>query len=271
MMRCSTITRFAALVLTLLCQCDAFRCGHLPAVLGEKEGGILSAAIQTRHIKVVPSRACLRESVVHRRNGDAKSDRKFFLPNLSNTLDSFKSRKLPTATVSTTLRGGAAVLAATSPPLSVWLSPALACALAYALYNLFIKRASDSIDPILGGVLLQIVAATLGALLLATKQIIAAGSGTSTLQWSRVGVSWAIAAGAAVGMAEILSFVISSLGVPASKSIPTIIGGSVLLGTLLGVAWLGERLTLKGWSGIVMIAIGIALVGMDPGGGATMH
>ena len=278
MRRRSTIAGFTSLLLALLCRCDAFRCGHLPAMLGEQEGGILSAAVQAKKSKMVPSSARSRDLAGPRRNiGNAKNNRKFFLPNLTNTLDPFKSRKLSSGTVSstTTLRGGAVVLATatTSPPLSVWLSPALACALAYALYNLFIKRASDSIDPILGGVLLQIVAATLGALLLAAKQVIAAGSGSSSsaLQWSRVGVSWAIAAGAAVGMAEILSFVISSLGVPASKSIPTIIGGSVLMGTLLGVAWLGERLTWKGWTGIVMIAVGIAFVGMDPGSSASMH
>ena len=120
-------------------------------------------------------------------------------------------------------------------------------------------------DPILGGVLLQIVAASLGAVLLAVQQARA----TAPLEISKLGVRWAIAAGAAVGAAEILSFIISGLGVPASKSIPAIIGGSVVMGTLLGALWLGERLTTRGWGGIVLIAVGIALVGMDPG--ASLH
>ncbi|CAB9524236.1 EamA-like transporter family [Seminavis robusta] len=168
----------------------------------------------------------------------------------------------------TRLRGGATVLlTTTNPALSVWLGPALACALAYALYNLFIKKASSSMDPILGGVLLQIVAAALGATLLGVQQLKKDGA---TLQLSRIGVTWAIAAGAAVGAAEILSFIISSLGVPASKSIPTVIGGSVVIGTLLGAVWLGERLTRRGWLGIVMIAAGIALVGIDPGA-SSLH
>ena len=40
---------------------------------------------------------------------------------------------------------------AKAPPLLVWIWPALLCALAYALYNIFIKKGSASIHPILGG------------------------------------------------------------------------------------------------------------------------
>jgi hypothetical protein len=53
-----------------------------------------------------------------------------------------------------------------SPPLAVWIGPALACALCYALYNIFIKKGSASINPILGGVILQFVAALLGCVLM---------------------------------------------------------------------------------------------------------
>jgi transporter family protein len=134
---------------------------------------------------------------------------------------------------------------------------------------LFIKKASASIDPILGGVLLQIVAAVLGAGLLAVQTLVASKPEAKPLALTKQGVSWAIAAGVAVGVAEILSFIISSMGVPASRSIPTIVGGSVLLGTLLGAVWLGEQMATKGWCGIVLIALGIALVGMDPG--SSLH
>ena len=96
-----------------------------------------------------------------------------------------------------------------------------------------------------------------------------ATTSTVPLKCSKIGIRWAVAAGAAVGAAELLSFVISGLGVPASQSIPTIIGGSVVMGTLLGALWLGETLTPRGWLGIVLIAGGIALVGMDPG--ASLH
>ena len=54
-----------------------------------------------------------------------------------------------------------------------------------------------------------------------------------------------------------------------SKSIPAIIGASVVIGTLLGAVWLGEQLTIQGWVGVAFIALGIALVGIDPG--ASLH
>ena len=167
----------------------------------------------------------------------------------------------------TSLRGGAAVLAtAVSPSLSKWIAPALICALSYALYNIFIKKASSSIDPILGGVLLQFVAALFGSILLISKRMLGQ---KSTLAMQSSGILWAVAAGVAVGAAEILSFLISSMGVQASQSIPIIIGGSVLLGTVLGSVFLREVLTVKGWCGVLLIAGGIALVGMDPG--ASLH
>ena len=52
------------------------------------------------------------------------------------------------------------------PPLAVWIVPTLCCALAYALYNIFIKKGSSHINPVLGGVILQLVAAVLGCCLL---------------------------------------------------------------------------------------------------------
>ena len=50
------------------------------------------------------------------------------------------------------------------------------------------------------------------------------------------------------------------------QSIPIIIGGSVMFGTVLGFLALGETLTARGWSGVLMISIGISLVGMDDQG-----
>eukprot|EP00980_Cylindrotheca_fusiformis_P016217 scaffold4819_cov66-Cylindrotheca_fusiformis.AAC.2 len=52
------------------------------------------------------------------------------------------------------------------PALLKWIWIALACAICYALYNISIKKGSASINPILGGVILQFVAALLGSLLL---------------------------------------------------------------------------------------------------------
>jgi bacterial/archaeal transporter family protein len=172
--------------------------------------------------------------------------------------------------------GDAGAMEQISPPLAVWIGPALACALCYALYNIFIKKGSASINPILGGVILQFVAALLGCVLLSGVLFYNAHMVESTfdmdgvkeevLMWDWAGVRWAILAGFAVGAAEMISFCVSGMGVQAMQSIPVIIGGSVLFGTVLGFLALGEALTVRGWSGVLMISIGISLVGMDDAG-----
>mmetsp|Transcript_9010 Transcript_9010/g.22738 ORF Transcript_9010/g.22738 Transcript_9010/m.22738 type:complete len:340 (-) Transcript_9010:208-1227(-) len=149
-----------------------------------------------------------------------------------------------------------------SPPLVTWIVPALLCALSYALYNIFIKKGSASIHPILGGVILQFVAALCGTLLLLL--LIARGK-SSDIFYDKYGVLWATGAGLWVGTAEMLSFTVSGMGVPATQSIPIIIGGSVLFGAILGALLLGEVMICHGWSGVFMLTVGIGLVATDPG------
>ncbi len=154
----------------------------------------------------------------------------------------------------------------TSPPLIQWIGPALLCAFAYALYNIFIKKGSASIHPILGGVILQFVAALLGCILCVT---LVYGPTQEEMFYDGSGIWFAVYAGMSVGAAEIISFMVSGMGVQAVQSIPTIIGGSVFFGTVLGWLLLGEELSMRGWFGVAMIAGGITLVGMDPG--ASLH
>jgi hypothetical protein len=87
-----------------------------------------------------------------------------------------------------------------APPVTLWIGPALICALCYALYNIFIKKGSNSIHPVLGGVILQLVAALLGGVLLS---ILIAKEGPEEMNYDREGVQWAICAGLAVGSAEV--------------------------------------------------------------------
>ena len=182
------------------------------------------------------------------------------------------STAVSTCKVSSTfavLRGGAvaAAVGVAPPPLRSWLGPALACASSYALYNLCIKRSSATMDPILGGVLLQFVAALVGSMLLLYQRFFVLGTAgettSSIFRCSKMGLMWAIGAGLSVGAAELLSFVVSGMGVPATQSIPIIIGGSILIGTILGSVWLKESLSRTGWLGVVLIATGIAFVGMS--------
>jgi uncharacterized membrane protein len=106
-----------------------------------------------------------------------------------------------------------------SPPLIKWIIPALLCALAYALYNIFIKKGSSSIHPILGGVILQFVAALSGTLLLL---LIMVRGKSDEIFWDKWGIIWSTGAGLWVGTAEMLSFTVSGMGVPATQSIPIV-------------------------------------------------
>jgi len=152
----------------------------------------------------------------------------------------------------------------------VWIVPALCCAMAYALYNIFIKKGSSHINPVLGGVILQLVAAALGGCLLSFLILQETNKGGGDIgnivAYDKEGIFWAVLAGLAVGTAEIVSFLVSSMGVQAMQSIPVIIGGSVLFGTVIGAVALHEDLSLRGWGGVLLISIGISLVGLDSEG-----
>ena len=165
----------------------------------------------------------------------------------------------PTTSNRKLLRGGHAAAAAASPAaLRTWMVPALASALSYALYNLSMKMAGSSgLSPLLGGVILQVVAALLGSiLLLFSKAPVAA-----TI--SKQGIVYSVGAGLFVGAAELLSLQVAATGAQASQSVPVMIGGSVAIGSVLGVVLLRERMSWQGWLGVLLVVAGVALVAMD--------
>jgi len=139
--------------------------------------------------------------------------------------------------------------------------------LTFLLYRYFqIKKGSASINPILGGVVLQFVAAIFGSILLGVVTL----QGYE-LQFDSYGILWACMAGLAVGTAEMLSFVVSGMGVQATQSIPVIIGGSVMFGAILGLVMLGENMMLQGWAGVLLLMTGIGFVATDPGEKVAGH
>jgi transporter family protein len=127
-------------------------------------------------------------------------------------------------------------------------------------YNICIKKGSASVNPIVGAVILQFVAAIYGSCILGIVSL----NGV-TPEYDSDGIFWACWAGLFVGGAELLSFCVSGMGVQASQSIPIIIGGSVGVGAVLGLAMLGEQLEFQGWSGVILLMMGVALVATDPG------
>ena len=140
-------------------------------------------------------------------------------------------------------------------PLSAWLPLALLTALCLAGYNFFIKLSADELPPALGAVVLQVVAALLGAVWLLKLRWQGQPLGGSVK-----GVGLAALAGLGVGLAEILTFVLFRRGLPASVGTPVIVGGSVLLTALLGWVVLRESLSVAQGGGLLLIVVGIALL-----------
>jgi transporter family protein len=136
-----------------------------------------------------------------------------------------------------------------------WLVLALLTASALALYNFFIKLASGHIAAAAGAVVLQLVAAALGAVWLLRLKLQG-----QPLPLTGKGLALAALAGLGVGLAEILTFVVFSRGVPSSVGTPVIVGGSVLLTALLGTVVLRELLTVPQVIGLILIVGGIALL-----------
>lgn len=130
-------------------------------------------------------------------------------------------------------------------------------AVMFGMYNVFIKLSSAYIEPVLGAVVLQFVAAFLGTGLLFYMH----RTGT-TLHASARGIWLAVAAGVAIGLVEILTFVVFSRGIPVAVGNPLIIGGSLLVTTTVGIALLREALDPVQLVAIVLIVAGVALLAL---------
>ena len=136
-----------------------------------------------------------------------------------------------------------------------WLPLALLTALCLALYNFFIKLASNHVSPAVGAVVLQLVAAALGGVWL--LKLMLQGH---PLALSGKGLGLAALAGLGVGLAEILTFVVFQRGLNSSVGTPVIVGGSVLFTAVLGLVVLRETLTFSQAGGLLFIVVGIALL-----------
>ena len=136
-----------------------------------------------------------------------------------------------------------------------WLTLALLTALCLALYNFFIKLASNHLPAVVGAVTLQLVAAALGAAWLLKLKLQG-----QPLPLTSKGLGLAALAGLGVGLAEILTFVVFQRGVSVAVGTPVIVGGSVLLTAVLGAVVLREALTLAQAGGLVLIVAGIVLL-----------
>lgn len=125
----------------------------------------------------------------------------------------------------------------------------------YALYNFFIKVSSGNIHQVVGAVILQITAALFGGLILLYLKLT-----NKELMISQKGIIFAVLAGVCIGIAEITYFFVFSKGVSASVAIPIVMGGTVLVGSLLGIFFLKEAINLWHVLASLLIIVGIGLM-----------
>lgn len=136
-----------------------------------------------------------------------------------------------------------------------WFILVILTALFFGLYNFFIKISAGQIQQILGAVILQAVALLLGSIVLLFLKWRGIPLDTSVR-----GMLYAVLAGICVGMAEITSFYVFSKGVNASVGIPIIVGGTVLVGALLGIIFLKESVSWIQLTGIILILAGVGIL-----------
>lgn len=139
--------------------------------------------------------------------------------------------------------------------IALWI---IIAAVMFGLYNVFIKLSADHINPILGAVVLQFVAAFIGLGLLLASQ----AQSDSSLIWSGRGLLLATLAGVAIGLVEILAFFIYGRGVLVAVGNPLIVGGSLIVTTAIGVFLLRETINLAQAAAILLITGGVLLLAL---------
>lgn len=137
----------------------------------------------------------------------------------------------------------------------------VAAAVMFGLYNVFIKMSAEDINPVLGAVVLQFVAAFLGLALLLVTQVQAG----SLPFWTGRGLWLATLAGVAIGLVEILAFFIYGRGVSVAVGNPLIVGGSLVVTTGIGVLLLRESISTLQTMAIALIAGGVLLLAWSAG------
>jgi bacterial/archaeal transporter family protein len=127
-------------------------------------------------------------------------------------------------------------------------------ALGTGMWNVFISSASRQMHPLLGAVICELTAVTAGALML----LPVVSSGFPKVSLKAVGLC--MLAGLSVLLADYFILKAYKQGLQISIGGPIIIGGSILVVTLMGL-FLGEKMTLLKAFSILMIIAGASILG----------
>jgi transporter family protein len=127
-------------------------------------------------------------------------------------------------------------------------------ALGTGLWNVFISSASRQMHPLLGALITELTAFSAGALIFLPML----SSGFPKVSFKAVGLC--MLAGLSVLLADFFILKAYKQGVPISIGGPILIGGSIVVVTLMGL-FLGERMTWLKAVSILMIVSGASILG----------
>ncbi|MDO8624641.1 MAG: EamA family transporter [Candidatus Diapherotrites archaeon] len=136
-----------------------------------------------------------------------------------------------------------------------WYLLAVLTAVFYGLYLTSIKISSDSINQVVGAVILQVTAAAIGGFVLLVLKM-----SNVPLVVTPKGVAFAVYAGLFVGLAETTTFFVFSKGIPVSVGTPIIIGGSIVVASVIGIYFFHETFRSIDYLALAFVVTGAIIL-----------
>ena len=137
-----------------------------------------------------------------------------------------------------------------------WLIYALASGFGLAVYNTATHAANARITPYLFVVILTTASAIFAAGALALHKM----NSNEALTFDKAGITYAVIGGVAVGLVDVLMFMMFMKGGALSIAVPIVVVTSVILGAIAGVVFFQETFTPTQMLGFVMAAASIFLL-----------
>ncbi|MBI2663031.1 EamA family transporter [Candidatus Woesearchaeota archaeon] len=136
-----------------------------------------------------------------------------------------------------------------------WLIYGILAMIAYALFNFFVKLSSNKINVPLAVGIISLTAAIVGFIIFGYLKIT-----NQNIIYSTDGLKFVILAGIFVSLAELFYYFMFMEKVNLSIGLPLVVGGTIAIGSILGVIFLSESLTAYQIFGIIFTLMGIILL-----------
>lgn len=136
-----------------------------------------------------------------------------------------------------------------------WLNWAVITAIFYGLFDFFVKKTAGKVEDGLAAFIFNVVS----AIVLAVYLIIGKYRGIKLFA-STEGLTYAVVGGILIGLASMTYIKVFSAGSNLSVGISIVRIGMVVLGVVLGILILGEKLPLKQLIGIITALLGLGLI-----------